>query len=339
MSVGESVRETTDSALDRPANGGRRNASPSPWRTEKKPKKVAVTGIHSLNGKWAYLFTSPFFVMFTIFGLIPVIYSIYIAFYQWDPLDPTAQVFVGLDNFKFLLEDDNFWNAVRNTFSIWAFSTLPQMAIAIFLASILRNPILRGATVWRTLLLIPNITSVLAVALVFGQLFGREYGMINYVISLFGFDHIDFVEDTIPGHIAIATMITWRWVGYNALIFLAAMLAIPQELFESAAIDGASKWQTFRYVTLPQLKNTITFFLIVGTIGGLQVFAEPLILGGAGGGANRQFSTLTLFLFEQAFINVNWGYGAAVGIAITVLVLIISLINFMITRRIASADN
>jgi cellobiose transport system permease protein len=117
------------------------------------------------------------------------------------------------------------------------------------------------------------------------------------------------------------------------------MLAIPQELYESAAIDGATKWQTFRYVTLPQLKNTITFFLIVGTIGGLQVFAEPLILGGAGGGANRQFSTLTLFLFEQAFINVNWGYGAAVGIAITIIVLIISAINFMITRRIASSDN
>ena len=115
MSVDESVRETTDSALDRPAKRGRRNAPPSPWRTEKKPKKVAVTGIHSLNGKWAYLFTSPFFVMFTIFGLIPVIYSIYIAFYQWDPLDPSAQVFVGLDNFRFLLDDDNFWNAVRNT--------------------------------------------------------------------------------------------------------------------------------------------------------------------------------------------------------------------------------
>lgn len=339
MSVDESVLETTDSAPRSSGNGGRRNAPPSPWRTDKKPRNVAVTGIHSLNGKWAYLFTSPFFIMFTIFGLIPVIYSVYIAFYQWDPLDPSAQVYVGLDNFKFLLADDNFWNAVRNTFSIWAFSTFPQMAIAIFLASILRNPILKGATVWRTLLLIPNITSVLAVALVFGQLFGREYGMINYVISLFGFEHIDFVEDTVPGHIAIATMITWRWVGYNALIFLAAMLAIPQELFESAAIDGASKWQTFRYVTLPQLKNTITFFLIVGTIGGLQVFAEPLILGGAGGGANRQFSTLTLFLFEQAFVNVNWGYGAAVGIAITVLVLIISFINFLITRRIASADN
>lgn len=339
MQLEQSPLDAVDSAQNAPGKGGRRNAAPSPWRAPKQKKPVAALGIHSLNGNWAYLFTSPFFIMFTIFGLIPVVYSVYIAFYQWDPLDPSMQIYVGLDNFRFLWEDSNFWNAVRNTFSIWAFSTIPQMAMAIGLASILRNPILRGATVWRTLLLIPNITSVLAVALVFGQLFGRDYGMVNFIIGLFGFDNIDWVEDTIPGHIAIATMITWRWVGYNSLIFLAAMLAIPQELYESAAIDGASKWQTFRYVTLPQLKNTITFFLIVGTIGGLQVFAEPLILGGAGGGANRQFSTLTLFLFEQAFINVNWGYGAAVGIAITIIVLIISAINFMITRRIASSDN
>jgi len=309
------------------------------FRSSKKSETSTQVGIYSLNGSWAYLLTSPFFILFLIFGLAPIIYCIYIAFYQWDPLDPSMQVYVGVDNFRELWADSNFWIAVRNTFSIWAFSTIPQMFLAIGIASILRNPVLRAATVWRTLLLIPNITSVLAVALVFGQLFGREYGIINYFIGLSGFERVDFVEDTIPGHIAIAVMIIWRWVGYNSLIFLAAMLAIPNELYESASIDGASKWKTFWYVTLPQLKNTITFFLIVGTIGGLQVFAEPLILGGAAGGANRQFSTLTLFLFEQAFINVNWGYGAAIGLAITFIVLIISTINYFITRRIASSDN
>jgi len=120
---------------------------------------------------------------------------------------------------------------------------------------------------------------------------------------------------------------------------LAAMLAIPNELYESASIDGAGRWQTFRYVTLPQLKNTITFVLIVGTIGGLQVFAEPLVFGSATGGSDRQFSTLTLYLFEQAFTNINWGYGAAIGIAITIIVLVISAINFAITRRLASEDS
>jgi cellobiose transport system permease protein len=111
-------------------------------------------------------------------------------------------------------------------------------------------------------------------------------------------------------------------------------------LYESASIDGASKWQTFRYVTLPQLKNTITFVLIVGTIGGLQVFAEPLTLGGDfAGGDSRQFSTLTLFLFEQAFVEYKFGYAAAVGIAITLIVMLISLVNFLLTRRISSEDS
>ena len=135
-------------------------------------------------------------------------------------------------------------------------------------------------------------------------------------------------------------MITWRWVGYNALIFLASMLAIPNDLYESAELDGATKWQQFRYVTLPGLKNTITFVIIVGTIGGLQVFAEPLTLGGNfNGGDSRQFSTLTLFLFEEMFLEQKYGYAAAIGIAITVIVLIISLINFLLTRRIASEDS
>ena len=134
-------------------------------------------------------------------------------------------------------------------------------------------------------------------------------------------------------------MITWRWVGYNALIFLAAMLAIPDELYESAALDGAGAWKQFLYVTLPGLKNTITFVLIVGTIGGLQVFAEPLTFSGTmDGGSSRQLSTMTMFLFEQTFINGKWGYGAAIGIAITVIVLIISVINFIVTRRVASED-
>jgi cellobiose transport system permease protein len=322
------------------SDGGRPKPSPSPWKSSKPAKaKKAPPGLSVLNGNWAYLFTAPFFIMFIIFGMIPVFYSVYIAFFHWDPLDPSAQVFAGLDNFRTLWADANFWNATRNTFSIWLLATVPQLVMALGLAAILRSPVLKAATFWRTLLLVPNITSVLAVAIVFGQLFGRDYGMINLVLGGLGFDHVDFFEQTLPGHIAIAVMIIWRWVGYNSLIFLAAMLAIPSELYESAEIDGANAWKQFRYVTLPQLRNTITFFLVVGTIGGLQVFAEPLTIGGATGGSSRQVQTLTLFLYEQAFVNVNWGYGAAVGIAITIIVLIISALNFALTRRLSSEDS
>jgi cellobiose transport system permease protein len=319
------------------AKGGK-NKQLTPWRQPKNKVVERHAGISGKEARMGYLFVSPFFVMFLIFGIAPIAYTTYIAFFNYDPLG--EQTFIGMQNFTDLWADSRFWIALRNTFSIWIFSTFPMLFMAIGLASVLRTPNLKFKIFWRTILLMPNITSVLAVAIVFGQLFGREFGMINFLGSFLGLEKIDFITETIPSHIAIATMITWRWVGYNALIFLAAMLAIPNELYESAGLDGASKWQQFRYVTLPQLRNTITFVLIVGTIGGLQVFAEPLTLGGDfAGGDSRQFSTLTLFLFEQAFVEFKFGYAAAIGIAITFIVIIISAINFALTRRIASEDS
>jgi cellobiose transport system permease protein len=312
---------------------GRASAPLTPWKQKSKKEKKPLPGVASLDGRWGYPAIAPFFLIFLIFGVAPVAYSIYISFFKWDPLGTSE--FNGLNNFIFLLQDSDFWLAIRNTFSIWALSTFPQMIMAISLAAILRNRRLKGKSFWRTILLVPNITSVIAITIVFQQLFGRDYGLINGVIGLIpGVDHIDFIEGIIPSHVQIATMITWRWVGYNTLIFLASMLAIPDELYESASVDGASKWQQFMYVTLPSLKNTITFVLIVGTIGGLQVFAEPQQLA-ADGGSTKQFLTLTLFLYNQAFLNNKYGYAAAIGIAITVIVLIISAINFVITRRIS----
>ena len=313
----------------------RASKPPSPWKPAKPQRKVNnVNAVPSLNGRWGYLFTAPFFVMFLIFGLAPIIYSVYIAFFNWDALG--TQEFIGLANFDELFIDTRFWNALVNTLDIWLLSTIPMLIFSIGLAAILHNPALRGSTFFRTILLVPNITSVLAIAIVFGQLFGRDFGMVNIIVGAFGFEHIDFVQGTTSSHVAIASMIVWRWTGYNALIFLAAMLAIPNELYESASLDGAGKFKQFIYVTLPSLRNTITFVLIVGTIGGLQVFAEPLILGGSfNGGDSGQFSTLTLFLFEQAFVAYKWGYAAAIGIMITVIVAIVSVINFFITRKLS----
>jgi cellobiose transport system permease protein len=316
---------------------GRQKAPLTPWKQKSKKEKKLIPGVASLNGRWGYPAIAPFFLIFLVFGVAPVAYSIYISFFKWDPLGD--RTFNGLNNFTFLLQDSDFWLSIRNTFSIWALSTFPQLIIAISLAAILRNKGLKGKSFWRTILLVPNITSIIAITIVFQQLFGRDYGLINGLIGLIpGTHHIDFIEGVIPSHIQIATMITWRWVGYNTLIFLASMLAIPDELYESASVDGATKWQQFKFVTLPSLKNTITFVLIVGTIGGLQVFAEPQQLAPTGG-SSKQFLTLTLFLYNQAFLNNKYGYAAAIGIAITFIVLIISAINFFVTRRLSGEGN
>ena len=289
--------------------------------------------------RWGLLFVSPFFAVFLVFGLIPIVFTTYVAFFNWDALGSTP-AYVGLANFTELKSDPYFWNALRNTFSIWFLSTIPQMALSLWVATMLANPKLKGKVFWRVVLLVPNITSVLAVTIVFQQLFGLDFGMINIALTFLGYHHVDWVGGTLASHIAISTMIGWRWFGYNSLIFLASMQAIPRELYESASLDGASRWQQFRWVTIPQLRNTIIFMLIMGTIGGLQVFAEPLLYGGGmTGGDSRQFSTLTLYLFEQAFFNQRYGYGATIGIAMTFIIIAISTINFLVGRRIASEDS
>ncbi|MBU6347784.1 MAG: sugar ABC transporter permease [Actinomycetales bacterium] len=325
-----------------PAGGTKGRRSP---RNANAPKKKASgknwSGARVRETAWGYLFTSPFFVVFFIFGIIPIIYSVYLSLTSLEnPLDENA-VFVGLRNFENLWNDPDFWKATRNTFSIWFLSTIPQMALALGLASILRNPRLRFRLLWQTIFLVPNITSGLAIAVVFGQLFGRDYGLINFCLQFLGISHIDWLENTVASHVAIATMITWRWVGYNSLIFLASMNAIDSALYESAALDGANRWQQFRYVTIPGLRNTIIFMVIMGTIGGLQVFAEPLTFGGGQttGGSSGQFNTVTLYLFRYAKDLFNYGYASAIGIGITFIVLIITALNFLITRRIASEDS
>ena len=236
---------------------GRNNAPLTPWK--KKKEKKPLPGVGSLDGRWGYPAIAPFFLIFLIFGVAPVLYSIYIAFFKWDPLGESE--FNGINNFTFLLQDSDFWIAIRNTFSIWALSTFPQLVIAISLAAILRNKRLKGKSFWRTILLVPNITSIIAITIVFQQLFGRDYGLINGILGLIpGVDNIDFIEGVIPSHIQIATMITWRWVGYNTLIFLASMLAIPDELYESASVDGRAE-VTFQRLILFIYEDLSPFYL------------------------------------------------------------------------------
>ena len=312
---------------------------------ERPPKRRASAIARQDRVGLAYV--SPFFVHFVMFGAIPIVFTTALAFFNADfstyydfitthHLSVLTNAFTGFNNFRELFKDPYFWLAMRNTFSIWLISTVPQLLIAFGLASLLSNAKLRASTFWRTVLMIPNITSVLAVAIVFQQLFGRDFGMVNVILHYLHVHPIEWTADTLPSHTAIATMINWRWLGYNSLIFLAAILAIPKELYESSSLDGASRWQTVRYVTIPQMKNTITFMIIMGTIGGLGLFVEPLTYGGGfDGGANSQFLTLTLYLYKQAFMNQRLGYGAAIGVGITLVVIIVSAINFAITRRIA----
>ncbi|MFC4114904.1 carbohydrate ABC transporter permease [Nonomuraea zeae] len=289
-----------------------------------------------------YAYVAPFFLLFCAFGLFPLAYTAWVSLHEWTLLSET-QMFIGLDNFTTLLSDGYFWNATFNTLSIGLISTVPQLALAIWLAHLL-NRRLRFQTLFRVALLLPNVTSVVAVVVIFSQLFGRDFGMINWILSWLGVGNIDWAAGTATSHIALSVMIMWRWTGYNALIFLAAMQAVPRELYEAATIDGASNFTQLRKITIPMIRPTIIFVVIVSTIGAMQIIAEPMLFGqssGGGGGVatggpDRQFQTLALFVYEQGFANstFDFGYASAASWLMFVAVVIVAGINFLISRRV-----
>lgn len=279
-----------------------------------------------------YLFVAPFFILFGIFGAYPLIYTAWVSLHDWNLIGDHH--WVGLANYRELMGDADFWNAVVNTLGIFVIATVPQMLLALGLASALNREI-RARTIFRMGVLVPNITSVAAVAIVFGQLFSRDYGLVNFVLGLVGIDPVNWQADRWSSWLAIATMVDWRWTGYNALIFLAAMQAIPKDLYEAAAIDGATRLRQFWSITVPMLRPTIVFAVIISTIGGLQLFTEPLLFGYGKmqGGTLRQFQTVTMFMYENAFQRFHYGYGSAIAWMLFMLIGVICIINFLVVRR------
>ncbi|MFB6625393.1 carbohydrate ABC transporter permease [Streptomyces sp. NPDC056374] len=283
-----------------------------------------------------YLLIAPFFLVFAVFGAYPLLQTFWVSLHDWDRLSGQGE-WVGLENFRRLLGDADFFTALFNTLSIFVLSTVPQLLAALGVAWLLDRH-LRARTVWRALVLVPQYVSVVAVALVFSQLFGRDYGVVNWVLQGVGIIDapVDWTADTWSSHLAISFMVMWRWTGYNALIYLAAMQAVPRELYESAAIDGASRLLTFRKVTLPAIRPTLLFTVVISTVGGLQLFAEPFLFdqqGNAEGGAEHQFQTLTLMLYKYGFINNDAGYASAVSWALFLIIAAVAALNFLLARR------
>ena len=285
-----------------------------------------------------YLYIAPFFILFGVVGLFPLLYTGWVALNRWS-LVTGNQGFIGLGNFSYVIAQPRFADAVVNTFSIFLLSSVPQIALAILIASVL-DANLRARTFWRMGVLVPYVVAPVAVSLVFGQLFADESGVINTLLGGLGLDPVGWHANRFASHLAIATRVNFRWTGYNALIFLAAMQAIPRDIVEAAVVDGANRWRSFVHVTVPLLRPTIIFVVITSTIGGLQVFDEPRLFDTFGlGGPDREWMTLTMYLYELGWATQrNLGRSAAVAWLLFGIIVLFALLNYAITRRIASSD-
>ncbi|MFN8191285.1 MAG: sugar ABC transporter permease [Nocardioidaceae bacterium] len=291
------------------------------------------------EARLGYLFVSPYFLVFGMFGLFPIAFTLWVSLHDWALLG--GHTWSGLDNYGKVLTDHYFWNAVVNTLAMFVLATVPQLLAALALAQLL-NQRLRGRTFWRLAVLLPNITSVAAVGIIFTLLFARDFGLVNWVLGHLGVDEpISWQDHQWSSWLAISTMVDWRWTGYNALIFLAALQAVPRDLYEAAAIDGASSARQFWHITIPMLRPTLLFVSLVSTIGGIQLFTEPLIFNSGAnaiaGGTTRQFQTITMYLYERAFTGQQFGYAATIAWLMFVLIAIVGLLNALLLRRIRTA--
>lgn len=281
-----------------------------------------------------YLYISPFFILFALVGLFPLLYTGYLSVHDWDKIYRQRGEFTGLENFEFVLTDPIFRKALVNTFSIFLMSSVPQIVVAVGIAALLDNQ-LRARTFWRMSVLLPFVVAPAAAALIFGSLFADQSGLINAALRELGLEPIRWHVDRLWSHVAISSMVNWRWTGYNTLILLAAMQAVPRELYESAALDGAGRLRQFWSITLPMIRPTMVFVIVTSTIGGLQIFTEPRLFDDSmsrEGGADHQYMTAALYIYDRGIVDGFYGRASAAAWLLFLIIVGIALLNFVLTR-------
>lgn len=278
-----------------------------------------------------YLFTAPFFVLFLAFGLYPLIKSMVLAFFITS--GPKSSVFVGWENFRFLLTDPRFARAVANTAVFAACSIFVQLPISLGLALLLNSPKLRGRNFFRLSFVSPRLVGMVFVSLLFAQMFAPRYGLLNVVAhALFGMS-IETAWLQNPRLVMPAIVITamWLYVGFNMIYFLAALQAVDKQLYEAARVDGANRWQQFLHVTLPGIRPVAVFVVVLSTIGSFQLFELPFLMLDNTAGPDDSGLTAVMYLYLNGFESGDLGYASTIGWSLAVAVLVLSLFQMWLS--------
>lgn len=300
------------------------------------PRKQVTLG-HQIRRNWvAYAYISPFYILFAIFGAFPILFSLFLSFQQWNGISPMQ--WIGLENYIRLFQDPLFWLALWNTVLIGVVAHIPMLSGALILAFIINSSLVRYKDVFRTAYFLPVITSSAAVALIFSTLYGVRFGLINWLLTEIGVQPIDWWGGSGAWiKPAIIIVFIWRWLGWNMVIYLAGLQGIPHDLYEAAAIDGASLPQIFWHITLPLLRPVILFTLVLSTVGAMTIFDEVfLLLPGTmalTGGTSNAGLTLALYLYNHGFHLAHFGYASAMAYVVTAIIVVISVLNIRFFGR------
>jgi multiple sugar transport system permease protein len=280
-----------------------------------------------------WLFLAPALVLIGLFFFLPVLAALVLSFTDYDIYalgDAGNARWVGLDNYLRLLRTPLFWTALQNTFYFALVGGPLSIAASLAAALLVNAKLVRFKGFFRTVYFVPFVTTLVAVAIVWRYLYHPQYGLLNYVLGAFGVPRIDWLGDPTWAMPAIILLAVWKNFGYNMLIFIAGLQAIPEELYEAAHLDGASAWQRFRHVTVPMLGPTLLFVSVITMIGYFQLFAEPYVM--TQGGPLRATTSVVLMMYEEGFRWWRMGFAAAVAFVLFVIILIATLVQFRVQR-------
>jgi lactose/L-arabinose transport system permease protein len=281
--------------------------------------------LHDVSrNRQAYLFVSPFFILFILFGLYPIIYSFVLSLHEWKSVK--VWNYVGLKNYATLLfKDQVFWTSLYNVVYVFIINVPIMIFLSVFIAVALNNPARKHKDFFRIVYLLPYVTSVLAISIVFYVVFDDRAGLMNLVTGLFGIPPVHWLSSPAMSKISIDILITWKWTGYNMIIALAGLQSIETQIYDAARIDGASGFRTFWQITFPLLRPVIGFQFIMSTIGTFNMFTEPYFL--TSGGPGYSSISLVLYLYRSAFKFFQLGYASAIAFLTFIVVLIPSVLQ------------
>ncbi len=288
-----------------------------------KLKKARKLGGEQFAG---YLLIAPAFLLYLLFILVPIIWSLAMSFTDYNFVDANL---VGFENYINLISDEIFLTSVFNTVLFGVYTILPTMIIGLFLA-VLLNGSIKGRSVFRTIFYLPNIFSMVAVSMAWLYLLDTNAGLINQFLKEIGLQPVQWLRDTTLSMISVSVASIWATVGYNMVVFLAGLQGIPDYLYEAASIDGVSRWGQFRYITLPLLAPSTFFVFVNACIRSFQVFGQVLVM--TAGGPMNSTTTIAHQIYRNGFEYYKMGYASAQAVILLIIVLIITVINFRYGR-------
>ena len=280
----------------------------------------------------AYSFIAPNFIGFAVFTLVPIVFAFALAFMNWN--GNTEMTWAGLDNFKYIFTNEMFLASLKNTF-VYTIGTVPlTLIVSLFLAIVLNQKI-RGRNFFRTVSFFPYVGSLVAVTAVWNMLFNPSMGPVNEILIRLGVDDPPrWIADNDWAMFTIILFSVWKYMGYYMVIYLAGLQGINSELYEAASIDGVNTWQKFWYVTLPQLRNTTFFILIMLTIQCFKVYDIVYMMAGAGSGALSQSTTVLVYeIYNSAFRYWRLGVASAEALVLFAIVLVVTIIQFRLDKE------